>query len=165
MRAILLLLSFLILTTEVRAGIFDVVLNIAFNSAIETDRQQSQFWHMATKNSPATAPGEYHIYKPTILKKQYTTNAVFSLPKRHYSMYENNILVAGTNPGEFNRAVCIARCLINYNDCIISSRVLAAFLKFTATLLEVKAVIANDKAMKNFLDLPRVFIISYEFKL
>ncbi|MBD3273829.1 MAG: hypothetical protein GF372_00875 [Candidatus Marinimicrobia bacterium] len=89
----------------------------------------------------------------------------FSLPMRHYTMYESNILVAGTNPGEFNRAVSIARCLINYSDYIIPSQTLAMFVKFTAVLLEINAVIANDKAMKNYLDLPRVFVISFEFKL
>lgn len=165
MKVILLLLSFLFLTTEVRADIFDVVLNIAFNSAIETDRQQSQFWHMATKKSRVRAPGEYSIYQPTILKKQYKENAILCLPKRHYTMYESNLLVAGTSPGDFNRAVCIAKCLINYNECVIKSRALSLFLKFTATLLEVNAIMANDKAMSNYLDLPRVFMISYEFKL
>jgi hypothetical protein len=162
---ILLVFSFLLLPTKVRADILDIFLNIAFNSAIETDRQQSQFWHMATKNSPATAPGKYHIYKPAILKKEYRAETFFSLPMRHYTMYESNIIVAGTNPGEFNRAVSIARCLINYNDYIITSRTLAMFIKFTATLLEINAVMANDKAMNNYLELPRVFVISFEFKL
>mgnify|MGYP000450398107 CR=1 FL=1 len=107
------------------------LMQFIFNSAIETDRYQSQHWHFATKENP------YEFEK--IIK---INGCISKIPKE---AYEGNPLVAGTTDEEFNRRVNFAKEYVNYLPQKIKNKTSSKIIYSVITIVEVYNVYRNNK--------------------
>lgn len=142
------LLITLILSFNVNANSF---MQFIFNSAVETDRYQSQHWHFATKENP---------YK---FEKVVKINGCISKIKKQ--AYEGNPLVAGTTDKEFNRRVNFAKNYFNYLSQKIENKKTSKIIYSAITIIEVYNVYRNNKLSKEK-GLPRYIVfdlINYKF--
>lgn len=127
------------------------LLKFIFESAVETDRYQSQYWHFAYNDNPVF----YALKKPIQKENQIT----YMIP---YS--ENNFMVAGTRWKEFNRRVDLGKKAVNYIPELIDNNLLANLIYSAITIVELKTVIDNNREIGMAKNLSQYYILSYSWE-